>query len=119
MSSNIQVDTGLSLPGAELTAGKMPGHWLLARLGKRVLRPGGLELTRSMLHSLGVRHSDAGIAAGLINTSQQIGGAIGVAAVTTIAATSTSHYLAAHPGAAPAGGPALTHGFSVGCLSHS
>jgi hypothetical protein len=37
----------------------MPGHWLLARLGKRVLRPGGLELTRSMLHSLGIRHADA------------------------------------------------------------
>jgi MFS family permease len=61
----------------------------------------------------GVRHSEAGIAAGLINTSQQIGGAIGVAATTTVAATATSHFLAAHPGAAPAGGPALTHGFSV------
>src|SRR6266540_492892 len=41
----------------------------------------------------GVRHSDAGIASGLINTTQQIGGAIGVAAATTIAATYTSHYL--------------------------
>ena len=61
----------------------------------------------------GVRHSDAGIAAGLINTTQQIGGAIGVAAVTTIAATSTSHYVAANPGAGPASGPALTHGFST------
>ena len=39
-------DTQLPLPGVELAAGKMPGHWLLARLGKRVLRPGGLELTR-------------------------------------------------------------------------
>jgi hypothetical protein len=55
----MKTDTELPLPGVELTAGKMPGHWLLARLGKRVLRPGGLELTRSMLHSLGVRHSDA------------------------------------------------------------
>jgi hypothetical protein len=36
-----------------------------------------------------------------------------VAAATTIAATSTSNYLAAHPGAAPAGGHALTHGFNV------
>lgn len=25
------------------------GHWLLARLGKRVLRPGGVELTRTLL----------------------------------------------------------------------
>jgi EmrB/QacA subfamily drug resistance transporter len=61
----------------------------------------------------GVRHSDAGIASGLINTSQQIGGAIGVAAATTIAATYTSRYLDAHPGASPAGGAALTHGFGI------
>ena len=50
---------------------------------------------------------------GLINTSQQIGGAIGVAAATTIAATYTSRYLDAHPGASPGGGPALTHGFEI------
>lgn len=29
----------------------LQGHWLLARLGKRVLRPGGLELTRRLLQS--------------------------------------------------------------------
>ena len=51
--------TELVLPGAGLSAGKMPGHWLLARLGKRVLRPGGLELTRYMLESLAIRSSDA------------------------------------------------------------
>ena len=58
----------------------------------------------------GVRSADAGVASGLINTTQQIGGAIGVAAVTTIAATYTSRYLDAHPGASPA---ALTHGFAI------
>ncbi len=61
----------------------------------------------------GVRSADAGVASGLINTSQQIGGAIGVAAATTIAATYTSRYLDAHPAANPAGGAALTHGFAV------
>ena len=61
----------------------------------------------------GVRRADAGVASGLINTSQQIGGAIGVAAATTIAATYTSRYLAAHPGANPVGGAALTHGFAI------
>jgi hypothetical protein len=64
----------------------------------------------------GVRHSDAGVASGLINTAQQIGGAIGVAAVTTVAATSTSHYLAAHPGTGAVSGAALTHGFNVAFL---
>ena len=61
----------------------------------------------------GVRDSDAGVASGLINTSQQIGGAIGTAAVTTIAATATANWLTAHPGTAPAAGAALTHGFAT------
>ena len=38
----------------------------------------------------GVRPADAGVASGLITTSQQIGGAIGVAAATTIATTYTN-----------------------------
>lgn len=37
---------------------KMPGHWLLARMGKRVLRPGGLELTRRLLSELDVSSDD-------------------------------------------------------------
>ncbi len=37
---------------------KMPGHWLLAKLGKRVLRPGGLELTRAMLDRLDIQAGD-------------------------------------------------------------
>lgn len=40
-------------------AHKMPGHWLLAGLGKRVLRPGGLELTRAMLAKLNIQPTDA------------------------------------------------------------
>jgi len=61
----------------------------------------------------GVKQADAGIASGLINTTQQIGGAIGVAAATTIATTFTTHFVDAHPGATPLGGAALTHGFAI------
>ena len=61
----------------------------------------------------GVRQSEAGIASGLINTSQQIGGAIGVAAATTIATTFSRHYVNAHPGTTALSGNALTHGFQV------
>src|SRR5438067_592490 len=61
----------------------------------------------------GVRQADAGIASGLINTTQQIGGAIGVAVVTTVATTYTSHFVSTHPGATPLSGPALTHGFAI------
>jgi EmrB/QacA subfamily drug resistance transporter len=61
----------------------------------------------------GVRGNEAGVASGLINTSQQIGGAIGVAAATTIATTFTSHYVHAHPGVSALSAGALTHGFQI------
>lgn len=37
---------------------KMPGHWLLASLGKTVLRPGGIQLTRYMLDELNIKDTD-------------------------------------------------------------
>ena len=61
----------------------------------------------------GVTAADAGIASGLINTSQQIGGAIGVAVATTIATTLTANYVDVHPGASALSGGALTHGFQA------
>jgi EmrB/QacA subfamily drug resistance transporter len=61
----------------------------------------------------GVRQSDAGIASGLINTSQQIGGAVGVAAATTIATTFTNRYVDGHPGTNGLSASALTHGFEI------
>lgn len=36
-------------------AARMQGHWLLAKLGKRVLRPGGIELTRRLLKAVDIR----------------------------------------------------------------
>ena len=59
----------------------------------------------------GVERSDAGVASGLINTSRQIGGAIGVAAISSIAASATTSYAAAHGGTSLA---ALDHGYQVG-----
>jgi EmrB/QacA subfamily drug resistance transporter len=56
----------------------------------------------------GVAERDAGVASGLLNTSQQLGGAIGVAIASTVAA-SRSHVLA-HLGYSTAG--ALTGGFT-------
>jgi len=46
------------LPGAGQHLDKMQGHWVLARAGKRVLRPGGIELTRQMLDALAISPQD-------------------------------------------------------------
>jgi len=46
------------LSEAELDYEKAPGHWILARMGKRVLRPGGLELTQQMLAALDIQTTD-------------------------------------------------------------
>jgi EmrB/QacA subfamily drug resistance transporter len=61
----------------------------------------------------GVERSDAGVASGLVNTSRQIGGAIGLAAVSAVAATSTSNYVDTH-GVAASSAVALDHGFQTG-----
>lgn len=37
---------------------KMPGHWLLASLGKTVLRPGGIQMTCQMLQHLAIKEQD-------------------------------------------------------------
>ncbi|PIF04662.1 MAG: SAM-dependent methyltransferase [Propionibacterium sp.] len=37
---------------------RAPGHWLLAKMGKRVLRPGGLGLTKQLLAALAVGAED-------------------------------------------------------------
>jgi hypothetical protein len=45
-------------PGGGLDPARMPGHRLMARLGKRVLRPGGRDLTEWMLERLDIGPDD-------------------------------------------------------------
>jgi EmrB/QacA subfamily drug resistance transporter len=66
---------------------------------------------------VGVGHDEAGIASGLINTSQQVGGALGVAVLSTVTFTRVDSYLGDH-GHNPALFPnALVDGFHVAFLT--
>jgi EmrB/QacA subfamily drug resistance transporter len=76
----------------------------------------GLSFVPVTIASLaGVERSDAGIASGLVNTSRQIGGAIGLATISAIAATATRGYASSHAVAASSA-EALDHGFRVGLI---
>jgi EmrB/QacA subfamily drug resistance transporter len=101
--------------GALYSQMPVDGHYFWAVFPGLLVSGIGLALTfvSVMIAGLtGVEPADAGVASGLINTNRQIGGSIGLAAVTTIAATATSNYARSH--AVPAaGGAALTHGFQV------
>lgn len=58
MSHHPPNTSATTTPGAHLDPAKMPGHWLLARLGKRVLRPGGRELTLALVSALDIQPDD-------------------------------------------------------------
>ena len=61
------------MPFATRDDDAVQGHWLLARLGKRVLRPGGVELTHRLLALADVGNSDVvELAPGLGRTAAEI-----------------------------------------------
>jgi EmrB/QacA subfamily drug resistance transporter len=82
------------------------GHYVVDLLPAFVLLGVGMGtsfIAVTIAALAGVPGRDAGIASGLVNTSRQIGGAIGLAAITTIATSSAGgHTLAA-----------TTHGYRV------
>jgi hypothetical protein len=71
------------------------------------------------LATYGVQPRDAGVASAMVNTSQQVGGAIGTALLNTIAASATTSWVAAHAAEARTLGKqgftnaAAVHGYST------
>ncbi|MFD9358703.1 MFS transporter [Streptomyces sp. NPDC060031] len=90
-----QLEVGSSYPALILPA------QLLLGLGM-----GTAFMPAMSLATHGVNPADAGVASAMVNTSQQVGGAIGTALLNTIAASATTAYLTDHAAAAAAGGPA-------------
>ena len=98
-----------------LTRLPVDGHYFGDLFPAFVLGGAGLGFTFvpvTIASLTGVERSDAGVASGLVNTSRQIGGAIGLAAISTIAASATSGYVHAH-GLSAATGAATVHGFQT------
>ena len=68
----------------------------------------GLAFTPiALLATGGVPHEDAGLASGLVNCSRQIGASVGLAALTTLAASRTASVLVHGPRTPPATGRRL------------
>ncbi|MET7653949.1 MULTISPECIES: MFS transporter [unclassified Streptomyces] len=72
----------------------MPGMILLG------LGIGAVMTTAFQGATSGVHHEDTGVASALINTSQQVGGSISTALLTTVASSATTDYLSSHKPAA-------------------
>lgn len=69
-------------------------------LGPSILIGMGLSIAFVQLTALsveGVARQDAGLAGGLVNTSRQVGGAVGLAVLATFAGTTTAHAAAHQP----------------------
>jgi EmrB/QacA subfamily drug resistance transporter len=101
---------------ALLTRIPVHGNYFTDLFPAFVLGGTGLSLTFvpvTIASLAGVERSDAGVASGLVNTSRQIGGAIGIAAISAIAATSTSNYVDSHPGTVASSAVALHHGLQT------
>jgi len=66
---------------------------------------------------IGVADHDAGVASALVNTTQQIGGALGTALLVTIATTATTGYFGSHASASAnpqaLAAHAAVHGYTV------
>ena len=86
------------------------GHFLANLAGPMVVAGAGTAfafIPISIAALAGVQEQQAGLASGLLNTSQQLGGAIGIAIASSVAASHTQTLL--HAGHAPPA--ALTGGF--------
>ncbi|MFV0126153.1 MFS transporter [Streptomyces sp. HMX112] len=92
-------------PDSSYTAVVLPGMLVMG------LGLGTAFMPAFSLAAQGVAPQDAGVASAMVNTSQQIGGAIGTALLSTIATSATATYTRQHSGRLHA--EALVHGYAT------
>jgi len=64
--------------------------------------------------TLGVAVRETGVASAMVNTSQQVGGAVGLALLSTLSASAATGYARAHPSLPGLAGVAVVHGYTTG-----
>ncbi len=92
------------------------GSFVVDALGPFVLCTFGVGLAMmpsTVAATSGTARAEAGLASGLVNTSRQVGGALGLAVLATLASHTTATRLAAHPDQLSA---ALTAGYGRALL---
>jgi EmrB/QacA subfamily drug resistance transporter len=95
------------------------GGFVTDILGPSLVAATGLGfafVTTTIAAVSGIRDQESGLASGLINTSQQIGGALGLAVLATIANSRTDDVVASSGGDPSALTNALTEGFQAAFL---
>jgi EmrB/QacA subfamily drug resistance transporter len=103
MTTGLLLFTKIAASGSAIVYVVVPGMLTAAGIALSIV-------PSTILATQGVKQGQAGFASGIVNTSRQIGGGLGIAVLITLATTISSH-LIGHGHAVP---QALTDGFRVG-----
>lgn len=103
MTVGLLLFTKIAASGSGVVYVMVPGLLVAAGIAMSIV-PSTIAATQ------GARQGQQGLASGLVNTSRQIGGGLGIAVLVTLATSHTSHLI----GAGQAVPQALTNGFRLG-----
>ena len=94
-------------PGSSYVADVLPGLLVIG------LGMGCIFAPAFGTATLGVDRTEAGVASAMVNTSQQVGGSVGTALLSTLFATAAASYAASHGGGAQLSAAAAIHGYTT------
>jgi EmrB/QacA subfamily drug resistance transporter len=105
MTGGMLLFTKIAASGSPILYVVVPGLLTAAGIGMSIV-PSTIAATQ------GAKQGQAGLASGLVNTSRQVGGGLGIAVLITLATSRTSHLIGAGHGELQS----LTDGFRLGYL---
>jgi EmrB/QacA subfamily drug resistance transporter len=94
-------------PGGDYTTHVLPGLLLIG------LGMGCIFAPAFSTATLGIDGTEAGVASAMVNTSQQVGGSIGTALLSTLFASAAASYAASHIGSPGLSNAAAIHGYTT------